>query len=190
MPPAAAERTVLEELERLGLLLLQDPVLPSLASLVAGRPIKGSWWGDPAGKEIFRIASALDDDGDVITAKLVAGKVTFVHRRLFAALIAVGAERAPWQLARLPAAASALLARVDDEGAVRASGPAAKELERRLLCASRQVHGERGAHLTELVGWRQFGRAISAGRAPIPERARAELEAAAERLGPGARLPW
>ena len=89
MTPAAARAA----LERHGLLLLQDARLPSLATLVAGAPVKGSWWGHPAGRDIFHIASALDDDGDVTTAKLLGGKVTFVHRKLFAALAAVGAER-------------------------------------------------------------------------------------------------
>ena len=89
-------------LERLGLLMLQDRRLPSLAALVAGGPVAGSWWGHPAGKEIFRIAGELDDDPDVTTAKLVAGKVTVVHRKRVAALAAVGAERAGWQLAALP----------------------------------------------------------------------------------------
>ena len=177
-------------LERHGLLLLQDARLPSLATLVAGAPIKGSWWSHAAGHEIFRIAGALDDDDDVTTAKLVAGKVTFVHRRLFAALAAVGAERADWQLAKLPRAATALLARVDDEGALQASGPPAKELERRLLVAARQVHTATGAHATELTTWKRFRRATGT-RAIKAARGRTELEAAATGLGAGRSvLPW
>lgn len=177
-------------LERHGLLLLQDPRLPSLATLVAGAPIKGSWWSHPAGREIFRIASALDDDDDVTTAKLLGGKVTFVHRRLFAALAAAGAERAPWQLTRLPRAAATLLARIDDTGAVQASGPAAKELERRLLAATRQVHTTSGAHATELSTWKRFRRA-TATRAIPAARGRADLESAATSLGaPRSLLPW
>lgn len=179
-------------LERCGLLLLQDPRLPSLAALVAGGPVKGSWWGHPAGKEIFRVAGELDDDRDVTVAKLVAGKVTFVHRRLFAALAAVGAERAGWQLAGLPAPAVALLRRVDEEGALQASGPPAKELERRLLVASRQVHTAAGAHATELTTWPRFRRATGT-RSISAARGRAQLEEAADRLAPGrgrSLLPW
>ena len=177
-------------LERYGLLLLQDPRLPSLATLIAGAPIKGSWWGHPAGKDIFRIAGELDDDGDVTTAKLLAGKVTFVHRRLFAALAAVGAERAAWQLAKLPRAAAALLTRVDDDGALEASGPPAKELERRLLVAARQVHTDAGAHATELTTWQRFRRATGT-RAITAARGRTDLEAAAAALGAArSLLPW
>jgi hypothetical protein len=176
-------------LERHGLLLLQDPRLPSLATLVAGAPVKGSWWGHPAGRDIFRIAGALDDDGDVTTAKLLGGKVTFVHRRLFAALAAVGAERATWQLARLPRPAASLLRRVDDEDALQASGPPAKELERRLLVAARQVHTDSGAHATELATWARF-RATTKTRTIAAARGRTELEVAAADLGASSLLPW
>ncbi|HEU5055537.1 MAG TPA: hypothetical protein VFU21_03405 [Kofleriaceae bacterium] len=187
MSPAAAARAALEQH---GLLLLQDPRLPSLATLIAGAPVKGSWWGHPAGRDIFRAASFLDDDGDVTTAKLIAGKVTFVHRRLFAALAAAGAERAAWQLAGLPRAAAALLARIDDEGPLEASGPAAKELERRLLAATRQVHTASGAHATELATWQHFRRATSTRAIPAA-RGRTELEAAAASLGASrSLLPW
>ena len=70
-------------LERWGLLLLQDPVLPSLATLIAGAPIRGSWWGHARGGDIFRVANELEQE--VVTAKLIDGKVTFVHRRLWPA---------------------------------------------------------------------------------------------------------
>jgi hypothetical protein len=183
-------RKVRAALERAGLLLLQDPRLPSVATLVAGGPVRGSWWGHPAGRDIFRIASALDDDADVTTAKLLAGKVTFVHRRLFAALAAAGAERAPWQMHKLPAGARALLAAIDQAGALEASGAAAKELERRLLCASHQFHTERGAHASELATWKRFRRRTGT-RAMPAARGRTELEAAADALGADrALLPW
>ncbi len=177
-------------LERHGLLLLQDPRLPSLATLVAGAPIQGSWWGPPAGRDLVRIAGALDDDADVTTAKLLGGKVTFVHRRLFAALAAVGAERATWQLARLPRPAASLLRRVDDEQALEASGPPAKELERRLLVATRPVHTDSGAHATELTTWTRFRRATDT-RAITAARGRTDLESAADSLGAArSLLPW
>lgn len=177
-------------LERHGLLLLQDPRLPSLATLVAGAPVKGSWWGHPAGRDIFRIAGALDDDNDVTTAKLLAGKVTFVHRRLFSALAAAGAERATWQLASLTRAAADLLDTIDAAGSLQTSGPPAKELERRLLVASRQVHTTSGAHATELSTWAKF-RAATKTRAITPARGRSDLEAAAAALGAArSLLPW
>lgn len=74
--------------ERHGVVLAsaRGPV-PSVAEAVAGAPIRGSWWAHPAGEAIFRALSALGDSPDVRCFKLVDGKVTFVHRRLWPALV-------------------------------------------------------------------------------------------------------
>ncbi|HYU44419.1 MAG TPA: hypothetical protein VEQ84_19905, partial [Vicinamibacteria bacterium] len=64
--------------------------VPNLAEFVAGERIRGSWWGHAKGKEIFRAASHVADSGDVLVCQLVDGKVTFVHRRLWAALVRLG----------------------------------------------------------------------------------------------------
>src|SRR3954470_14251830 len=66
--------------------------VPSLAEAVVGGPIRGSWWGHPKGQEIFRVAEAISDSEDVLVCKLVAGKVTYVHRRLWAALVKLAAR--------------------------------------------------------------------------------------------------
>jgi hypothetical protein len=66
--------------------------VPSIAAAVAGAPIRGSWWGHPAGHAIFAALSQLDDADDVRCFKLVDGKVTFVHRRLWPALVALADE--------------------------------------------------------------------------------------------------
>jgi hypothetical protein len=68
--------------------------VPSFAELVAGGPIRGSWWGHPKAHEIFRLASAVADSGEVLTCRLVDGKVTWVHRRLWPALVKL-ADRFP-----------------------------------------------------------------------------------------------
>ena len=47
-PPGALQR-VERELERIGLLLEHDKELPSVTLLVAGEPIRGSWWGHALG---------------------------------------------------------------------------------------------------------------------------------------------
>jgi hypothetical protein len=74
--------------ERHGIVLqaARGPV-PSLAEAIAGGPIRGSWWGHPKGHEIFRVAEAVSDSPDVLVCKLVADKVTYVHRRLWPALV-------------------------------------------------------------------------------------------------------
>ena len=60
--------------------------VPCVAEAVAGQPIVGSWWAHPKGKAIFAALSELDDSDDVRCFKLVDGKVTFVHRRVWPAL--------------------------------------------------------------------------------------------------------
>lgn len=67
---------------------------PNLAEFVAGAPIRGSWWGHPKGKAIFAAANFVEDSGDVLVCRLVDGKVTFVHRRLWPALVRL-ADRLP-----------------------------------------------------------------------------------------------
>jgi hypothetical protein len=182
---------VLRELESAGLLLLSDPTLPSVASLVAGERIRGSWWGHRAGKRIFDVLCALEDRDDLLLSRLVAKKVTLVHARLVPALVSVGRERAAWQTTALSPAARAVLAEVDRDGLARATGAAAKELELRLLCAGKSVHTESGAHATELVAWERIARARKLGRLPSAERARAELERAASELAERPpRLAW
>lgn len=61
--------------------------VPNLAAAVAGAPIKGGWWAHPKGREIFNVLGAVADSPDVLVCRLVGGKVTFVHRRLWPALV-------------------------------------------------------------------------------------------------------
>lgn len=64
----------------------QGPV-PSLASAVAGEPIRGSYWAHPRAHDIFRCSRAIRGSADVLVCRLVGGKVTYVHRRLWPALV-------------------------------------------------------------------------------------------------------
>jgi len=72
--------------------------VPSLAEAIAGGPIRGSWWGHPKGHEIFRVAESVSESDDVLVCKLVEGKVTYVHRRLWPALVKLASR---FQKARL-----------------------------------------------------------------------------------------
>ena len=74
--------------------------VPSLAEAIAGGPIRGSWWGHPKGHEIFRVAEAVSASPDVLVCKLVDGKVTYVHRRLWPALVRLAARFQKGQLAK------------------------------------------------------------------------------------------
>jgi hypothetical protein len=60
---------------------------PSLAELVAGAPIRGSWWGHPRNHEIFDAINRARSSSAIVATPLVRGKVTLVHRRLWPALV-------------------------------------------------------------------------------------------------------
>ena len=66
--------------------------VPSLAAHVAGRPIRGNWWGHARGGEIFGLTRLIRNADDVLVCRLVAGKITYVHRRLWPALVRVAAR--------------------------------------------------------------------------------------------------
>ena len=68
--------------------------IASLADAAAGGPIRGSWWGHPKGREIFGLTRAARDSNDICVCRLVGGKITYVHRRLWPALARV-APRLP-----------------------------------------------------------------------------------------------
>ena len=66
--------------------------VPSLAAHVAGRPIRGNWWGHARGGEIFGLTRLIRNADDVLVSRLVAGKITYVHP---AALAGAGPGRRP-----------------------------------------------------------------------------------------------
>jgi len=68
--------------------------VPRLAEAVVSEPITGSWWSHPKSHEIFSVLQAVVESGDVLVCRLVEGKVTLVHRRLWPALVRV-AKRFP-----------------------------------------------------------------------------------------------
>jgi hypothetical protein len=61
--------------------------VPSLAAAIAGGPIRGSWWKHRKGSQIFRCSRAVRDSKEVLVCRLLGGKVTYVHRRLWPALV-------------------------------------------------------------------------------------------------------
>lgn len=75
--------------------------VPSLAEAIAGGPIQGSWWGHPKGHEIFRVAEAVSESPEVLVCKLVDGKVTYIHRRLWPALARLASRFRKDQLAKV-----------------------------------------------------------------------------------------
>jgi hypothetical protein len=72
--------------------------VPSLVEAIAGESIRGSWWGHPKGREIFRASRAVRDSADVLVCRLLEGKITYVHRRLWPALVRLADEIGPRRL--------------------------------------------------------------------------------------------
>lgn len=61
--------------------------VPSLAEAIAGEPIRASWWAHASGHLIFEITRAVRDSEQVLVCRLVQDKVTFVHERVWPALV-------------------------------------------------------------------------------------------------------
>jgi hypothetical protein len=180
----AAEALALLRKEKV-LTLVPHPRFRSLVAEIAGGPVKGSWWAHEKGGAIFAVASALDDHAEVLSAKLVEGRVAFVHRSLWPPLLRLVTD-AGWKrtAARgLDPAAKKLLDRARKAGELRLdSVPASTkeerkqlsaaraELERRLLLQVTQEHTESGRHEAVLRTWEHWA------------AARPEAAAAAARL--------
>jgi hypothetical protein len=171
-----------------GLLLKSDQRLPSVAGLVAGEAIRGSWWAHPAAHAIFHELQRLAAHPDVLIVKLIAGKDTLVHRRLWPELLAIARSAEPWQIRGVPAAAQLLYEKVRKSGALDASGAVAKLLESRLLVHGEQFHSETGSHNKRLESWTVWAKraGIADAELPSPSEARRTFEA----ILPGAKWPW
>jgi len=185
------ENTVLAALAERGLLLVQDKALPSVATILAGAPVRGSWWGHPQSNRIFRTLRRLSEHRDVLFCKLVSGKVTLVDRRLWPAFLAAATTREPWQTRGLAPEARKILSEVDRSGLLEAAGPPVKELERRLLVLANEEHSESGAHRMVVQSWSRWADSVGAPDPLTPARGKEILEKAAAALGAGpTALPW
>jgi hypothetical protein len=183
-----------------GLLLASE-----LTYLITQESIRGSWWSHKLAHTIFNVSEMLDNHPDVLTIKLVSGKVTFVHRQLWQWIYSIGVAREQWQLNKLSINAKRLLDALDDAGEIQTDklgedfgpkpGDAARELELRLLIHAEQIHTESGKHAKVIQTWVAWAkRAGFRARASDPVAARRFLEERLARLneqhnGRG-RLPW
>ncbi len=200
------DRAVLAELSRTGLLLQSDPVLPSVSGIVSGEKIHGSWWGHKNGHEIFTVLNHLNAHPDAIITRLVSGKVTYLHRRLWPDFLALATSEDEWQTEGLSRAARQLYRLVQNRGEVRMDrvvskrnvtglSKAAREIEGRLLVYSDEIHTETGAHAKVLMNWSRCPKLEgfrSRGKSPAPARRTFEVLIASLNREHHARatLPW
>ncbi|HXD30807.1 MAG TPA: hypothetical protein VN643_06815 [Pyrinomonadaceae bacterium] len=203
-------QNVIERIKELGLLLESDPKLPSVATIIAGEPIRGSWWGHAKGQEIFGVVQDVAGHQDVLITKLLSGKVTFVHRKFWCDIVSIGQARENWQLAKLSTTAQAILEEVDRQGSLQTNemewqkklpgkpGDAVRELEKYLLIQTEQFHTSTGDHAKRLQSWQQWAAATGLKCKPITpitiETAKRKLEKRVadwnEQFGAAAKLPW
>jgi hypothetical protein len=206
-PESEAFKRVKKALKEFGLLLESDAKLPSVAALIAGEPMRGSWWGHPMSHTIFRVSLKLSEDPAALVSKLVSAKVTWVHRSLWPALVAVGSARQRWQIEGLSDEARNLLNVVSRRGELTADqefcrshniksvGDASRELEKRLLVRAEEVHTDSGAHAKHIQTWERWvSQAKLDAERMTPAEAKKKLEAVVatlnERFEAKGRLPW
>jgi hypothetical protein len=198
-----SSQSLVRKLQDDGLLLLSDKSLPNVVSMVAGPKVKGSWWGHERGHEIFNELEKLEAHPDSLTTRLVSGKVTYVHRRLWPEILSVATAREDWQLHGLNGAARRLLSKVDRDGEVRTDkmesfkglGEAAREIEKRLLVYTEEIHTEKGFHAKALMAWSRTPKIRDLRlRLGDPQAAKEKLEALMDGLNSRyharGKLPW
>jgi hypothetical protein len=177
-----------KELNKTGLLLLSGGEMPSLTTLIAGKPFKGSWWGHAKGNLMYNLSSQLAEQPDVMVLKLVNKKVTFVQKKLWDLVYVLATQKAPWQLKGLSPEAEALLSLVEKKGELRTDDPATKKtfpqiakltslLETRLLVYSESQHTDAGHHVRVLQTWKKaFQQKGHRPKKILAAQAAAELE--------------
>jgi hypothetical protein len=197
----------LSALRELGLMLETDRAFPSLVALMAGGPVKGTWWAHPLANDIYMVGMGLMDLPEVIFIRLLSGKMTYVHQRLWPALYAIASAREPWQLASLPPTAASMLKMLDRRESLRMdeirSSRSAKELgadarllEARMLVFGDDVHTDSGAHVKRIETWQSWAKRVGFPIDKIPsiENARREFEQIVASLNQthaaAATLPW
>jgi hypothetical protein len=74
---------------------------PRLTEAIAGEDIRGSWWAHPKGRRIYAILAAVAASDEVVVCRLVGGKITFVHRRLWPSVVRLADRFAPGRLAQV-----------------------------------------------------------------------------------------
>lgn len=74
---------------------------PRLIEAILGEPISGNWWAHPRGSFIYNALAEVSDSGDVLVCRLLGGKITLIHRRLWPALVRVADRFDPTRIAQV-----------------------------------------------------------------------------------------
>ncbi len=200
--------TITSLLKQYGVILESDKQYPSVVGTILGEPVAGSWWGHPKGIMIYNVLKRFSVRADVLGTRLLSGKTTFVHERLWPQLLTIATSHEPWQIEGLSKDSKRLYETVTMKGDVRTDafsktvgvsvgllGEAARDLEKRLLVYGEGFHSNIGSHAKRLETWDRWAsdhkyKWNNTGLL-IAKR---DLEEARERLslkdGSSPRLPW
>jgi phosphoketolase len=74
---------------------------PRLIDAIAGEVIAGNWWSHPQANTIYNVLTEVQASQDILVCRLLGGKITLVHRRLWPALVRAAETFAPQQIARV-----------------------------------------------------------------------------------------
>ena len=87
-PAKMTPRQALAFVRKHGIVLAsaKGPIV-NLAQAIAGEPIKGSWWAHAKGHDIFALFQKIEASPDILVCRAVVGKITFVHHRVWPALV-------------------------------------------------------------------------------------------------------
>ena len=163
---AMTSRQALAFIRKHGVVLeaAQGPV-PSLAGAIAGAPVRGSWWTHPKSHEIFAVTRAVRDSGDVLVCRLIKRKITFVHRRLWPALVRAAGHLTADRISQVREVHTSTGHHVTKEVPFHDSVPSSVRARARRLSEE--------AALAELGNWiehdkpRKANKTLTAGRRPL-----------------------
>jgi hypothetical protein len=74
---------------------------PRLIEFIAGESISGNWWSHPRANAIYNVLSQVTESEHVLVCRMINGKITLVHRRLWPALVRLAERFAPQQIAQV-----------------------------------------------------------------------------------------
>jgi hypothetical protein len=155
---------IYKELDKHGFLMLSDSPLPSLTSIIAGEPVKGSWWGHSQGNLMYNLSNQVMDDPEILTLKFFNKKVTYLRKEHWSALWTISTSQEEWQFKKLSPDSKKLFQKVEKEKTLRADdkglkqspteiGKLASKLEEKLLVYSESIHTDSGKHVRILQSW-------------------------------------
>ena len=74
---------------------------PRLTEAIIGKPIEGNWWTHPQSRRIYAVLRDVSASEEVLVCRLIDGKITLIHRRLWPSLVRLAKRFAPEQLAQV-----------------------------------------------------------------------------------------